>query len=72
MELRRFCFQDQIYRVKAGSVLRIPVGTKHGIKALTELHIIEVQTGSELIEEDITRICMTWEEVKSRCSYVSE
>lgn len=43
-----FAFEDKIYHVKPGSVLEIPVGTKHCIKALTELHTIEVQTGSDL------------------------
>lgn len=62
-----FVLDDVIYHVKPGDVLQIPVGSKHGIKAITDLEFIEVQTGSELIEEDIVRIFMTWEEVEAHC-----
>ncbi|TSB48482.1 sugar phosphate nucleotidyltransferase [Alkalicoccobacillus porphyridii] len=55
---------DQLFRVGAGDVLRIPVGTKHAIKALTDIEFIEVQTGQQLVEEDVVRIRMTWEEVE--------
>lgn len=34
------------------------------IKALKDLEIIEVQMGSQLIEEDIVRLFMSWEEMK--------
>lgn len=53
-------------------MLEIPVGAKHGIKAITDLEFIEVQTGTELIEEDIVRIYMTWEEVGANCFSVSK
>jgi mannose-1-phosphate guanylyltransferase len=66
-----FALNGEIRRVKPGDVLEIPVGTKHGIKAITDLEFIEVQTGTELIEEDIVRIYMTWEEVKENCYQVS-
>jgi len=62
-----FAFNGEIRHVKPGDVLEIPVGAKHGIKAITDLEIIEVQTGTELIEEDIFRIYMTWEEVQDNC-----
>jgi mannose-1-phosphate guanylyltransferase len=62
-----FVLNDEIIYVKPGIVLQIPVGAKHGIKAITDLEFIEVQTGSELVEEDIVRIFMTWEEVESHC-----
>jgi mannose-1-phosphate guanylyltransferase len=55
-------------KVSAGDVLVIPAGAKHAIKSITDLQLIEVQMGSDLLEEDIVRICMTWEEVESRCS----
>jgi mannose-1-phosphate guanylyltransferase len=63
-----FALNDEIRIVKPGDVLAIPVEAKHGIKANTDLEFIEVQTGSQLIEEDIVRIFMTWEEVKKHCS----
>jgi len=67
-----FAFNGEIRRVKPGDVLEIPVGAKHGIKAITDLEFIEVQTGTELIEEDIVRIYMTWEEVEANCFSASK
>ncbi|MEK5230748.1 sugar phosphate nucleotidyltransferase [Lysinibacillus sp. FSL K6-0232] len=63
-----FALEDKIVNVKSGDVLVIPVESKHGIKAVTELEFIEVQTGDQLIEEDIVRIFMTWEEVEEHCN----
>ncbi|WP_090634522.1 sugar phosphate nucleotidyltransferase [Neobacillus massiliamazoniensis] len=62
-----FVLDDRMRKVTAGDVLVIPVGAKHTIKSLTELQLIEVQMGSDLLEEDIIRICMTWEEVERIC-----
>ncbi|MEN1968869.1 sugar phosphate nucleotidyltransferase [Lentibacillus sp. N15] len=63
-----FALDDEIRNVKSGDVLVIPVEAKHGIKATDDLEFIEVQTGSQLIEEDIVRIYMTWEEVRGCCT----
>lgn len=65
-----FVLNDLVYRVKSGDVLQIPVGYKHGIMAMTDLEFIEVQTGSELVEEDIVRLYMTWEEVQAHCGNI--
>ena len=62
-----FVLNDKIQEVKAGDILQIPVGASHGIKAITDLEFIEVQTGSELVEEDIVRIFMKWEEIEAHC-----
>jgi mannose-1-phosphate guanylyltransferase len=59
-----FVLDDQLSYVKKGDVLTIPLGAKHGIKASSDLEIIEVQTGSKLEEEDIVRLFMSWEEMK--------
>lgn len=67
----KFVLNEEIRRVKQGDVLRIPIKAKHGIKAITDLEFIEVQSGSELIEEDIVRIFMTWEEVEQHCLHVN-
>lgn len=56
-----------ISRIQAGDVLKVPVGTLHSIRAESDLEIIEVQTGSELIEEDIIRLCMNWQEIIVLC-----
>lgn len=47
-------------RVKAGDIVEIPIGKKHAIKAVSDMEIIEVQRGSELIEEDIIRLENEW------------
>ena len=40
----------------------IKAGEKHGIKAVGgDLHIIEVQIGTELVEEDIERFDYDWD-----------
>lgn len=62
-----FAIDGRILPVKAGDVLEIPVGRRHGIKANNDLEFIEVQTGSQLIEEDIKRVCMSWEEIEGLC-----
>lgn len=67
-----FALNGEIRKIKTGDVLEIPVGTEHGIKANTDLEFIEVQTGSELVEADIVRIHMTWDEVEKQCSYVNQ
>lgn len=52
---------DVVQRVKRGDVAVIKAGMKHAIRAVGgELHIIEVQIGDELTEEDIERIEWEW------------
>ncbi|EOO61931.1 mannose-1-phosphate guanylyltransferase/mannose-6-phosphate isomerase [Bacillus cereus VD196] len=50
--------------IRAGDVIEIPVGAKHAMKAVVDLEFIEVQTGTQLIEEDICRLFLTWEEIE--------
>ena len=52
---------DAVKRVERGDVAVIKPGTKHAIKGITELHIIEVQIGDELTEDDIERLDWNWE-----------
>ena len=47
--------------VRAGSVVNIEAGKKHAALATTELHVIEVQLGDILIEEDIERFGNYWD-----------
>ena len=51
----------QVKQVHRGDVAVILPGMKHAIKGLTELHIIEVQIGDELTEDDIERLDWDWE-----------
>lgn len=49
-----------IRNVRAGDVAYITKGQKHSIRAVTTLHLIEVQLGTELVENDITRYEWKW------------
>ena len=51
----------EVKQVERGDVAVIKPGMKHAIKGITELHIIEVQVGDELTEEDIERLDWDWE-----------
>lgn len=53
----------EIKSVTRGEMAYIKPGTKHAIKADTELYIIEVQVGDELTEEDIERLDWDWDSV---------
>ncbi len=50
----------EVKRVGRGNVVVIKPGVKHAIKGITELHIIEVQVGDELTEEDTERLDWDW------------
>ncbi|MGG5782227.1 sugar phosphate nucleotidyltransferase [Bacillus albus] len=62
-----FVLDNEIRVVRPGDVLEIKPKQKHAIKAVTDLEFIEVQSGSELIEEDIVRIYMQWNEIEEAC-----
>ncbi len=55
-----FLLNGEIRRVSRGDSMHIREGEKHAIRAITELRIIEVQIGHELVEEDIVRYPYTW------------
>ena len=46
--------------VQRGTVITIPAGTLHALRATSALTFIEVQRGTSLIEEDIQRFPFTW------------
>jgi len=48
-------------QIGRGDSVVIPPETLHAIKAVTELHVIEVQLGDELTEDDIDRFDWNWE-----------
>ncbi|MFI3249037.1 MAG: sugar phosphate nucleotidyltransferase [Rikenellaceae bacterium] len=50
----------EVIEVSRGHVAHIKARQKHAVRALTDLQIIEVQTGRELIEEDIIRLDWGW------------
>ena len=53
---------DEIRKVRKGEVVSIRKGQKHAVKATADLHIIEVQMGDKLFEEDIERFDWNWPE----------
>ncbi|KMP32810.1 sugar phosphate nucleotidyltransferase [Bacillus sp. GX] len=62
-----FVLDNEIRVVRPGDVLEIQPKQKHAIKAVTDLEFIEVQSGSELVEEDIVRVYMQWNEIEEVC-----
>jgi mannose-1-phosphate guanylyltransferase len=62
-----FILNEQIQRIAAGDVVKIPQGSRHSVRAISDLEIIEVQTGSELVEEDIIRLSLAWTEIVEKC-----
>ena len=52
--------EDEIKTVRRGDIAIIKPFMKHAVKANTELHIIEVQLGNELTEDDIERLDWNW------------
>lgn len=53
--------------VRPGDILDVGKGDHHALKAVTDLEFIEVQSGSELVEEDIVRVMMEWSEIEEFC-----
>lgn len=51
---------DEVIAVHSGSMIEIPKGTMHSVRAFDELHIIEVQFGDVLEESDIERLGFYW------------
>jgi len=57
----QFVLDGELREVGRGESLFIDKGKKHSIRALTLMHIIEVQVGDELVEDDIERFPYEWE-----------
>ena len=53
----------QTKQINSGDYVYIKVGQKYAVKAINELHIIEVQTGKDISEEDIERFDWDWNRV---------
>jgi mannose-1-phosphate guanylyltransferase len=57
--------EGKVMTITPGSVLEIDYGVKHALRAIEDFEMIEVQIGSELIEEDIYRISFDWNEIET-------
>ncbi|WP_422123875.1 sugar phosphate nucleotidyltransferase [Planococcus sp. X10-3] len=66
-----YVLNNQLRHIRAGDVIHNALGEKHALKAITDMEIIEVQTGSELVEEDIHRIAVDWEDIEALCKIVT-
>ncbi|TKC16992.1 sugar phosphate nucleotidyltransferase [Robertmurraya kyonggiensis] len=62
---------DKIKNVSAGDIIEVPIGTKHAIRAITDLEIIEVQSGTELVKEDTIRLELDWDKIIELCESTS-
>lgn len=58
-----FVLNGVIKKVTAGDILEIPPKAAHSMKAIKDLEIIEIQTGSKLVEEDKLCVSMDWEDL---------
>ena len=56
----KLILDGKMKNISRGEIAFIKPGTRHAIQAETELHIIEVQIGEELTEEDIERLEWHW------------
>ncbi|APO44365.1 mannose-1-phosphate guanylyltransferase [Paenibacillus xylanexedens] len=50
-------------KISQGDTVIIDRSMLHSVRAVTELEIIEVQIGSQLIEEDIVRVSTEWQDI---------
>ncbi len=62
-----FVMNGNYMRVKPGNVLHIPVKSMHGLKALTDLECIVVQTGAWAAEDEVVEIYSGWDDVMRHC-----
>ena len=51
---------DATLIIKAGDIFNIAVGELHALRATTPLTFIEVQQGTNLVEDDIERFDYEW------------
>ncbi|MEG1107214.1 MAG: sugar phosphate nucleotidyltransferase, partial [Eubacterium sp.] len=63
-----FVLNERIYSAKPGNVFKIKVGDKHALRAVEDITLIEIQIGSDLIEDDIRRIEKNWDKILSACN----
>ncbi|GMA51080.1 mannose-1-phosphate guanylyltransferase [Alicyclobacillus contaminans] len=58
---------NRIITVVPGDVIRIYPEQWHALRAATRLRFIEVQRGLELVDEDVVRRFLAWEDIVSYC-----
>jgi mannose-1-phosphate guanylyltransferase len=68
--LGEFLLNGTLVKVTSGDVLTINEGDLHSIKAITQIQIIEVQSGIGPIDEKIERIAVDWQQISEK--YISQ
>lgn len=58
----------KVTSVTAGDVVRVCKGQWHALRATEKLVLIEVQRGVPLIEEDVERRLINWDDIVQHCS----
>lgn len=53
----------KIKKITSGDIVKVKRGQKHSIKALTDLEIIEIQSGQKTVESDIVRLDKNWKSI---------
>jgi mannose-1-phosphate guanylyltransferase len=62
------CVIDGVWQsLNVSDIVTIPAGKRHAVRASESMEMIEVQIGRELIEEDIHREVMDWQDVLKIC-----
>ena len=62
-----FVLNNEFIQLAPGSVVRVPAGTLHSVRANTDLEWIEYQLGSVLDEDDYIQLFTEWDEIKHHC-----
>ncbi|WP_353949297.1 sugar phosphate nucleotidyltransferase [Sporolactobacillus sp. Y61] len=66
----RYAENGVIRSLKPGDVVIVQAETMHAIVADEPMELIEVQIGSQLIEEDIDRKYLNWKEIEENCASI--
>lgn len=64
--LGEFLLNGNLTKVTSGDVLNINEGDLHSIKAITQIQIIEVQSGNGPIDEKVERIAVDWQQISEK------
>lgn len=62
-----FIHNGNYMKINAGNVLHIPSMTMHGLRAISDIELISVQTGDILDENDMIEVYSTWNEISMHC-----
>jgi len=59
-----FALDGQLLLVGAGDIFHLPAGARHGMRAINDMELIEIQIGEDLAKTDVERVFTSWEEVR--------